>query len=184
MDKNPGVIAGKARVALAEAELKNVRFEVARQIVACWSEIEDREKVVAAAREQFALARNVAKSGPDKRVEAAQKALIDAEAKLARARSELEFLTGHAPPAISGPLTSSSASSAPAKPAAPLKNLHWTMQIPLDPTVEKFQKALRSPTEIQFTDEPLSDVVVYLKKLHHIEIQLDKRAYGRGVDRP
>ncbi len=49
MDKNPGILASKAKVAMAEAESRNVRFEVARQVVACWNEIEDQQRAIALA---------------------------------------------------------------------------------------------------------------------------------------
>jgi len=38
---------------------------------------------------------------------------------------------------------------------------------------EKIGKALAYPTRIEFVQSPLSDVIEYLKDLHHIEIQLD-----------
>ena len=37
------------------------------------------------------------------------------------------------------------------------------------------EKALASPTQLDFADTPLQDVVDYLKDVHHIEIQLDRR---------
>ena len=51
MDKNPGILASKAKVAMAEAELRNVRFEVARQVVACWNEIDEQQRAIALAEE-------------------------------------------------------------------------------------------------------------------------------------
>ncbi len=44
------------------------------------------------------------------------------------------------------------------------------------PAEKQIQKALKSPTELSFTDTPLTDVILYLKDLHGIEIQLDQRA--------
>jgi hypothetical protein len=41
------------------------------------------------------------------------------------------------------------------------------------PAEKKIQEALKQPTQIEFVDTPLKDVVEYLKDLHHIEIQLD-----------
>ena len=41
---------------------------------------------------------------------------------------------------------------------------------------ERIAEALKSPTQIEFTETPLKDVLDYLKDLHHIEIQLDEKA--------
>ncbi len=52
---------------------------------------------------------------------------------------------------------------------------------------KKIEAALDAPTQLEFVNTPLSDVVDYLKKRHGIEIQLDKRALddvGIGSDTP
>ena len=41
---------------------------------------------------------------------------------------------------------------------------------------KKIKEALNSPTELDFTETPLQDVVDYLKEQHKIEIQLDTKA--------
>ncbi|MGO9112534.1 MAG: hypothetical protein ACLP9L_25165 [Thermoguttaceae bacterium] len=164
MDKNPGILASKAKVAMAEAELKSVRFEVARQVVACWNEIDDQQRAIALAEEQI----KVAEHGPpdDSKAHVAKSALIDLKAKLARAQSELQFLGGQAPPASPASLTSSSTA---ATVQAPLQLPHGWM-------VEKIRKLLHAPTTIEFVETPLKDVFDYLKDYHHIEIQLDDSA--------
>jgi hypothetical protein len=43
-------------------------------------------------------------------------------------------------------------------------------------TVSKIRQQLEMPTEMDFTETQLSDVVDYLKDYHHIEIQLDSKA--------
>lgn len=52
---------------------------------------------------------------------------------------------------------------------------------------KRIEEALRSPTQIEFVETPLSDVVDYLRDYHKIEIQLDKKALGDvniGTDTP
>jgi hypothetical protein len=44
------------------------------------------------------------------------------------------------------------------------------------PAEKKIQEALKQPTQIEFVETPLRDVVDYLKDLHKIEIQLDTAA--------
>jgi hypothetical protein len=49
------------------------------------------------------------------------------------------------------------------------------------------KKALASPTQVEFIDTPLQDVIDYLKDYHHIEIQLDRKALndvGVEPDKP
>ena len=55
------------------------------------------------------------------------------------------------------------------------------------PAERKIEAALKSPTQLEFVDTPLSDVIDYLKDYHQIEIQLDKKAMeeaGTGSDTP
>lgn len=44
------------------------------------------------------------------------------------------------------------------------------------PREKKIDEQLHSPTTLEFIDTPLSEVIEYLKDLHQIEIQLDKKA--------
>ncbi len=55
------------------------------------------------------------------------------------------------------------------------------------PAEKKIADALRSPTVLEFVETPLADVIDYLKDLHGIEIQVDKKALedvGIGTDAP
>jgi hypothetical protein len=48
---------------------------------------------------------------------------------------------------------------------------------------EKINKALASPTRLEFVETPLSDVIDFLKSYHGIEIQLDKKSLeNKGID--
>jgi hypothetical protein len=52
---------------------------------------------------------------------------------------------------------------------------------------KKIYDALKSPTQLEFTETPLSDVLDWLKDYHGIEIQLDNKALGDvgiGSDTP
>jgi hypothetical protein len=64
-------------------------------------------------------------------------------------------------------------------PASPAKHPRkpMTPQLPWRPGVAeaKIEQALASMTEMDFADSPLGDIVDYLKEVHKIEIQLDKR---------
>ncbi|MGO8690547.1 MAG: hypothetical protein ACLQLG_13070 [Thermoguttaceae bacterium] len=55
------------------------------------------------------------------------------------------------------------------------------------PAEKKIEAALKSPTQLEFAETPLTDVIDYLKDYHQIEIQLDKRALDDatiGTDTP
>ena len=43
------------------------------------------------------------------------------------------------------------------------------------PAEKRINEQLNAPTQMEFIDTPLSDVIEYLKDLHGIEIQLDKK---------
>jgi hypothetical protein len=61
------------------------------------------------------------------------------------------------------------------------------VQPPWKPNEAKILAALDQKTELEFVDQPLSDVVDYLKQRHEIEIQLDTKALtdsGIGTDTP
>lgn len=48
---------------------------------------------------------------------------------------------------------------------------------------QKIEVTLRSPTQLDFIETPLQDVVDYLKDFHHIEIQVDRKALDEaGMD--
>jgi len=52
---------------------------------------------------------------------------------------------------------------------------------------KKIDDALKSPTQLEFIETPLQDVIDYLKDFHDIEIQIDKKALddvGIGSDTP
>lgn len=52
---------------------------------------------------------------------------------------------------------------------------------------KKIEDALKSPTQLEFIETPLQDVIDYLKDMHKIEIQIDSKALGDvgiGTDSP
>ena len=69
-------------------------------------------------------------------------------------------------------------------------NLAWSAdsaQPPPNPNEAHILAALDDKTELEFVDQPLSDVIDYLKQRHGIEIQVDHKALtdaGLGSDTP
>lgn len=73
--------------------------------------------------------------------------------------------------------------------APPAIRTAWPREEDLNPNEKHaaIVRALDQPTTLDFADQPLSDVVDFLKKKHEIEIQLDNRALtdaGIGSDTP
>ena len=55
--------------------------------------------------------------------------------------------------------------------------------VPQTAAERKITAALNKPTQMEFIETPLDEVVRYLKKLYEIEIQIDRRALGEvGID--
>lgn len=53
---------------------------------------------------------------------------------------------------------------------------HYLAALRPDPMETRIWAALDEKTELDFSDQPLSDVIDYLKQRHEIEIQLDNKA--------
>ncbi len=131
MDRNPGIIAARAKVALAQAQLNSTRLEVARQLVALWSDRQVQESAVKLARSRLERDEQLNKQAAvtTEELENAKGALVDAEAKLARTQMELRYLTGQV-----NLMPAAAAMEAAARSA--------TVQTPRGPIVEKIYQAL------------------------------------------
>jgi hypothetical protein len=175
MERNPEIATAKAKFRLAEAELNGTRMETARKLMVLWSERLAQEKIRVSAEARFENVDHLHKvggvGGEDATYESAKIAMIDAAAKLARAESELRYLIGGAAPAA--PAAVRTRDSEPS--LKPLQMSHG-------PMVEKVRKALVAPTQLEFVDQPLREVMDYLKDRHDIEIQLDEHSLGMAVD--
>jgi len=100
-------------------------------------------------------------------------------------RSDDPFSAGAKPAKLSGDPFSAGAKPAKLsakKPAKPAVKEVW-----LGGHVAAIEEALAKPTELDFTETPLQDVIDYLKQCHRIEIKIDNRALGDvgiGTDSP
>jgi hypothetical protein len=167
MERNPDIVTAKAKLRLAEAELNGVRMEVAGKVVTLWSERETQEKAAASAGRNRDFVRLKYDRGlaqlPE--FETANKALIDAEASLARIQTGLRYQIGQVASAARSSETA--AGTAPRLMAAPL-------QMPRGPMVEGVRQELLKPAELDFIETPLGDVMAYLKELRGIDVQIDE----------
>lgn len=156
MQNHVDIVAAKAKLTLAEAELHRTQIEVARRIISLWSERQAQERAALTTRERH-------KSGT-----MTAETLIAAEASLAQTQIELRYLTGRiASPGVRLPGFKISGRSP---------------RMPSGPIAEKVRQALDAPTQMEFTDQPLIDVLTYLADLHRIDLQPDSRAFeGNGL---
>jgi hypothetical protein len=170
MDRNPGIIAARARVALAQAELNSTRMEVARQVIALWGDLSVRETAVETARKQVQLFDAQYKKGaaPASEIDAAKRALIDAEAKLSRTRSDLRYMAGDVDFArgvvAAGALTPGAASQGP---RGDMKQLLSILCSQMSKPVE-------------FVDVPVDDVIAFVSDTAKLPVVRDRQATFRG----
>jgi hypothetical protein len=169
MDRNAAIVAARAKVASAQAELNSTRVEVARQVVALWGDVEPIEKAVMAAEIQVKRVNELYKahavSASD--LDAANLALIDAKAKVSRSRSDLRYLTGEFD--LPGVTVATGASTS----IAPSQGPHG------DP--KQLLSALRSQIGlVEYSDAPLGDVIEFLADKASVTIVRDQQATFRA----
>jgi hypothetical protein len=168
MDGNPKVVAAKAKLTLAESEVSNMRMEVARKVVELWAQRQAEQSNY----DDLLQGKKAVPSTVSNVV------LINAAAQVSHYEMELRSLIGQAPSALPR-----GAANAP----SPFRQPPKPPQLPRGPMVEKIRKALLTPTEIDFYESPLGDIVDYLKSTREIEIQLDQHALedqGLSSDTP
>jgi hypothetical protein len=169
MENHPDIVAAKAKVALAEAELNATRLQVARELIALWGNRDSQHLAVEMATEQnkrlSALPPNTADNETKSRV--AQN-LKDATIKLEQAEAEIKFLSEKAIPA---------AKEEEEESKEPPKEL----QQPQGPIVDELSKEFRTKTIIcEFVDTPLSQVIDYMKNNLNYPIYLDTRTLSEA----
>jgi hypothetical protein len=176
METNPTIVAArtvvdaaKTKVTLAEAELSSARMKVAREIVRRWTEYQVQKRKYEEMLEVNRKTRGTFSASQ----------IIEVGGLVSMSEMELRSLIGQAPPpaAPGGPARRTVAFERPPKP----------LQLPRGPVVEKVRKALLETTQLEFTEQPLNDVVDYLKDVRKIEIQIDKKSLedaGLGAETP
>jgi hypothetical protein len=144
---HPEVVAAEAKVALAQAELRQTRFETARELIAFWNDWKAAEQEVAAVTELY------------KSATVPHQQFVEAKAKLAKLESQLPYLLGQA------------GDFRPGGPGGFVQA--GPKRAPEGPQVEKIIKALNEPSELEFVDTPLRDVVATLADYHRTNITTD-----------
>jgi hypothetical protein len=145
MAGHPEIEAARAKVALAESELRQVQFRVARELVNFHTDWAFQTSRMEYLKEEFRTGK------------VTQTDMIEDQAKLAELEAQTRTLLSRKPSAASVPCTS--ASSAKLKP-------------PRGPIVEKMRQVLNKQMEVDFTDLPLQDTMTYIEDLHGISMMV------------
>lgn len=161
---HPGIVAAKAKVALAEAELYGKRMEVSRQVLGLYGSLKMLEVQIDASKAnlsrlkaEFEKAKGLAASGAadqsteDKiaaEVHAAEAHLVSAIGEREQAEKELRLLIGNATQA--------------AEAASPLEAASANLQAPQGPIVEKVRIVLEKPIKLDFVETPLQQIMQML----------------------
>lgn len=176
VENHPTVVAAKAKVALAQAELNNTRFEVSRQIIAMRGEYDTRvqdfakaEMNLRAATQNLETAKAMRAQGTvsaqtvtdaELMLDETRSAMIGAKAKMTGPAMELQRL-----------IRATAYNYAPApetvQPRPPVRPLPG-------PVVRKMAAALDTIIpSLDFSDTPLKDVVKYLQEVAEVSITVD-----------
>jgi hypothetical protein len=164
MENHPDIVAARARVALAEAELNATRLQVARQIIALWGERNAQRITMDSIRKELTEIQNQ----PPERRNMLNKNMQDAAARLEQIEAEMKFLTAKAAPVAPQGGEVGLFGRLPPQLAQPKP-----LQIPSGPIVEKFTPS--APIEIDFVDTPLEKLIAYMRDYLNFPIFLDNR---------
>jgi hypothetical protein len=164
MENHPEVVAAKAKVTLAEAELNTTRLQVARQIIALWGNRDAQVRLVQKNKEVSQKTPGTIPAGD----------LQDNEAKLHQLETELQYIMGKEKPDE----PQSVVSEAPPKP----------LQIPTGPIVDKLRKEVSAKKiDSEYVETPLEQVIANMADTLAFPFYIDKRALevsGMGPDMP
>jgi hypothetical protein len=183
MARNPEIIMAKAKVELAEAEQNAARLDVVRKIIDLWTQKQVLSEEIQSAEKGFANAERLHKiggvGGEEQTVENAKVALFEARAKLTRAENELHYLIGQGgndAAKNTSVSTNSDSTHTSGKTFEAARQATAPIQIPRGEAVDKIRQELLKPTQFDFSEQPLSAVIEYLREYHKIEIQIDHDA--------
>ncbi len=176
LENHPDIVAAKAKVALAEAELYGKRMEVSRQILGLYGNLKALDAQTAALKEALGQKRDeferaekatarLDQSTKDKYVadiQATQAQLVQAIGQREQAEKELRLLIGKAQPAAE---TKSAVNPATA-----------VREAPHGPIVDQVKDALQRTISMEFTDIPVKDVAAFLTDREHVSFTVQRPA--------
>jgi hypothetical protein len=150
LENHPDIVAAKAKVALAEAELYGKRIEVSRQVLGLYGNLKRLESQVDVAKAALDRSKLSAEKGgvPAVAVQTAEAELMHAINHRGQMEKELRLLIGTASPA---------AAAIPRQ-----KSTGVPRQAPQGPIIEQIKVAKDKPIKLEFVDTPMEEVMAYL----------------------
>ncbi len=181
LENHPDIVAAKAKVALANAELYGKRIEVSRQVIAIYGSLKKLELQVDVAKAAMNRAKAAAETstGTVGEAKAAEAELALASSQREQAERELRLLVGKLSPVASR----DSGERLGIATNAAVK----ARQAPKGPVVEKMKVALEKPIKLDFAEIPLEEIMSYLTEKSGVSFSLQKRMLedaGIGSDQP
>jgi hypothetical protein len=157
LEGHPSVLASRARLAVAQAEVDAAELGVTCQMTALRADLTTAEQAVEEAHKQQEAAQQTLKSGGDlkdlvgaeAKAKEAKAAVEAAEANLARANAVIEQIQG----------AFGRAASRVAKPAPEVEQ-----QMPTDAAVRRILEALAKPVDVEMADMTLPEAVKMLRE--------------------
>ena len=150
LENHPDIVAAKAKVALAEAELYGKRIEVSRQVLGLYGSLRKLESQVDASEAALDQSKLSAEKGGALAVEVqtAEAEVVQAINQREQMEKELQLLIG----------TSSPAAGA----ISPKNEIAVAQQTPQGPIVQQMKIAQEKLVKLDFVDLPLQEVMNFL----------------------
>jgi hypothetical protein len=162
LESHPDIVAAKAKVALAEAELYGKRIEVSRQVLGLYGSLKKLESQVDVAKAALIQSKLSAEKGgvPAVEVQTAEAELMHAINQRGQMEKELRLMIGTASPA---------AAAMPRQ-----KSTAVPRQAPRGPIIEIIKVAGEQPIKLEFVDTPLEEVMAYLTSTTDLKFSLQR----------
>ena len=185
LENHPEIVAAKAKVALAEAELYGKRVEVSRQVLTLYGSLKTLDAELAEAKANWGQlertnlpkgdgqADQAAREKIASATQTAQRKLVVATGQREQAEKELRLLIGAMP----------GAKEAKTPPVAVVT----AQQAPQGPIVDSWKVKAEQPIAFSFTDQPLTEVLNFLSNDSGIQFSVQGAAIeaeGMRVDMP
>ena len=171
MENHPDVIAAKAKIATAEAELNSKRMEIAREITSLANGIKEQERLIEVCKVHLLSEQEALKKAPgsisDAELDQTKTNLVLVMAKLDRSKADLRVLVGDDSTHTKLSPTNSAIAS----------------QMPRGPAVERVKAALDKDVDLEYsaTPTPLNQVLEYLQDRYKIRTYIHFNA-ADGLD--
>jgi hypothetical protein len=188
LENHPEVVAAKAKVAMANAELYGKRIEVSRQVIGLYGNLKKLDAQIDVAKVALVGAKQSAKGGANDQstkelLQKAEAQLVQTISQREQAEKELRLIIGKAAPSSSAAddrlgLAQSAESPKPG---------HAPRQMPQGPMVDKIRVVGQKSIKLDYAEVPLMDVLAQLSDSSGVMFSMQKAALenaGLGTDMP